>query len=191
MQYDTIFLMGPQGSGKGTQAKILAEKLGYYRWDTGSVLREHRDAVTPTGETVGELLDGGHLLTDEQLFGVIGPLITKIPAETGVIFDGIPRRLAQAEWLLNFLKSQGRTKMAAIVLNIPHDESVRRLLKRAEVEGRADDTKEAIEFRLEQYYADTVPMLDYMRTQAAFFEVDGTPSIEEVSASVSKTLGLE
>ena len=189
--YDAIFILGPQGSGKGTQAKLLAEKLGFFMWDTGKVLRENRDAKTVSGETVGEIIDRGQLLSDEQLLGVVEPLIAAIPKEKGVIFDGIPRRRGQAEFLLSFLRSQGRQSFATLVLEVPDDMSLARLMLRAEKEGRADDTEEAIRFRLTQYHSETEPMLDYLRENSEYFAIDGQPLIPEVTAEIDKAFGTD
>lgn len=188
--YDAIFILGPQGSGKGTQQKLLAQKLGFYMWDTGKVLREHRDVTTVTGEKVGEILDRGGLLTDPQLLGVVKPLILELPTEQGILFDGIPRRIGQAEFMLDFLKSKGRTRLATILIDVPREESLRRLLLRAEKEGRADDTKEAIEYRLQQYESDTVPMLEFMKEHTAYLPIDGIGSVEEIAARIDKALGI-
>ncbi len=184
-------MLGPQGSGKGTQAKVLAEKLSFFMWDTGKVLRENRHAMTVSGRTVGEIIDQGQLLTDPELLGVVAPLIAAIPLDKGVVFDGIPRRLGQAEFLLNFLKEKGRSKFATIILEVPEEESIARLLLRAQKEGRADDTREAIEYRLAQYRTETVPMLDFLKKEGDFVAIDGTPAIREVAAAIAKALHLD
>jgi adenylate kinase len=190
-EYDAIFLLGPQGSGKGTQEKLLAEKLGFHTWDTGKVLREHRNAKTVSGETVGELIDRGQLLTDDQLLGVVAPIIAAIPADRRVIFDGIPRRPGQARFLLDLLRSEGRTRLATLVIEVPYEESLRRLLLRSAQEGRADDTRQAIEYRLRQYRSETVPMLPLLAAGSALFTVDGLGSVEEVAARIARALGVE
>ena len=191
MHYDAIFLLGPQGSGKGTQARLLAEKLDLYYWEMGRILRDNRDAMTVSGETVGEIIDRGRLLTDDELLGVITPLIAAIPHERGVLFDGIPRRLGQAEYLLDFLKKQGREKFATVLLDVPDEESIKRLLLRAEKEGRADDTREAIEYRLSQYHAETVPMLEFLKKNTDYYAIDGRPSIPDVTAAIFKTFAIK
>lgn len=188
--YDAIFLLGPQGSGKGTQERILAERLGFDTWDTGKVLRQHRDRATVTGETVGELIDRGQLLTDAQLLGVVGPIIAAIPADRRVIFDGIPRRPGQARFLLDLLRSEGRTRLATVVIEVPYEESLRRLLLRSAQEGRADDTREAIEYRLRQYRSETVPMLPMLQAGSALFTVDGLGTVEEVAARIAGALDI-
>lgn len=189
--YDAIFMLGPQGSGKGTQERILAAKLGFQTWDTGMVLREHRDTKTVTGETVGELIDRGQLLTDSQLLGVVAPIIAAIPADRRVIFDGIPRRPGQARFLLDLLRSEGRTRLATVVIDVPYEESLRRLLLRSAEEGRADDTREAIEYRLRQYRSETVPMFPMLEAGSELFTVDGVGTVEEVAARIAGALGIE
>lgn len=188
--YDAIFMFGPQGSGKGTQTKILADKLGFFIWDTGQALRNHRDMMTSSGQKVGDILDSGRLFTDEELLSVIGPLIKAIPAEQGVIFDGIPRRLGQAQFMIDFLKEQNRAKLATIALELSDDESLQRLLLRAEKEGRADDTEEKIKYRLQQYHNETEPILDFMKEHTEYFSVDGKPAVPEVEKSIDQALGL-
>lgn len=188
--YDAVFILGPQGSGKGTQEKILADRLGFYMWDTGKTLRAHRDTKTVTGETVGEIIDRGQLLTDEQLLGVVAPLIAQIPMDQGILFDGIPRRVGQAEFLFDFLKSKGRAKLATVLIDIPREESLKRLLLRAQKEGRADDTEAAINYRLEQYEEETLPMLALMKERSDFFSIDGVGSIEDIAARIAQALGL-
>jgi adenylate kinase len=188
--YDAIFILGPQGSGKGTQAKLLAGKLGFHMWDTGKVLREHRDMKAVSGQTVGEILDSGRLFTDEELFGVVKPLILELPMEQGILFDGIPRRMGQATFLVDFLKSKGRDKLATVVIEVPTEESLKRLLLRAEKEGRADDTEKAIRYRLEQYESETKPMLPFMEKETDLFRIDGIGSVGDVAARVEQALGL-
>lgn len=189
--YDAIFMFGPQGSGKGTQTKILADKLGFFAWDTGQALRNNREMVTVSGQKVGDILDSGRLFNDDELLSVVGPLIEAIPAEQGVIFDGIPRRLGQAEFILKFLSEHGRAKLVTISLELSDEESLKRLLLRAEKEGRPDDTEEKIKYRLKQYHEETEPILDFMKQHTEFFSIDGRPAVPEVAALVSKALGLE
>lgn len=191
MQLNTIFLIGPQGSGKGTQAKILAKKLGFFYWEMGGILRQVAAENSDLGRKIKNLIDSGVLLTDEQLYEVVDARLTKIPPDQGVIFDGIPRRVAQAEHLMDFLKKQGRSSFTTLFINLPEEFTLQRLLKRAKIENRADDTEEKIKYRLKQYQKDTVPVLDYLKQHGEFFEIDGRPSIEEVNAAVEKLLNLD
>lgn len=188
MNLDTIFIIGPQGSGKGTQARILAKKHNLFYWEMGAVLRNLAQEVSPLGKQVKGLIDDGVLLDDELLLTVVKDRMGIIPTDQGVIFDGVPRRIGQAEFLLNFLKQQGRSKMATLFIDLPHEESLNRLLTRAAKEGRKDDTREAIEYRLQQYEADTVPVLEFLRQNTNFITIDGQPPIEEVGAAINDAL---
>jgi adenylate kinase len=188
---NTIFFIGPQGSGKGTQAKLLAKKLNFFYWEMGGILREVSKQPDELGIAVKNLIDNGVLLEDEMLLKVVKNRLDQIAPTQGVIFDGIPRRIGQAEFLLNFLKTQGRKNFTTIFINIPKEESINRLLLRAEKESRKDDTKEAIELRLKQYYEATVPVLNFLKTQSNFIEIDGTPSIEIVTENINKNLNIQ
>ena len=190
MDLNTIFFIGPQGSGKGTQAKILAQKLGFYHWDMGGILRETGQQGSELGNTVKNLIEQGVLLEDDLLLKVVATKLETIAPTMGVVFDGIPRRLGQAEFILKFLQSQGRTNFTTVFLDIPKEESLNRLLLRAEKEHRADDTKEKIEFRLEQYYQDTLPVIEFLKQHSSFHQIDGCSDITTVSAAISQALGL-
>ena len=188
MDFDTIFIIGPQGSGKGTQARLLAKKHNLFYWEMGGVLRELAREQTPLAKQVNDLINSGVLLNDELLLTVFKDRMGNIPAKQGVIFDGVPRRLGQAEFVLKFLREQGRSHMATLFIDLPREASLNRLLRRAEKEGRQDDTKEAIEYRLQQYDQDTVPVLDYLRQNTHFITIDGQPPIEQVTAAIDEAL---
>jgi len=190
MNLNTIFLIGPQGSGKGTQARKLAEKLNFFYWEMGGILREVAQEGTELGNTVKNLIDNGILLEDELLLKVVKARLDTIPSGKGVIFDGIPRRIGQAQFLTDYLKKQGRSEFTTLFINLPREASINRLLARAEKQNRKDDTREAIEIRLGFYDRDTVPVLNFLKTQSTFFEIDGQPPVEEVTATINKTLSL-
>lgn len=190
MIMNVIFFIGPQGSGKGTQAKVLAKRLNFFYWEMGGILREVAKEDSDLGREVKNLIDKGILLQDNLLLKVVESRLKMIPAADGVIFDGIPRRVGQAEFLMIFLKRQGRTQFTTLFIDLPKEETFRRLLLRAKFEKRADDTKEAIELRLKQYYGDTLPVLDYLKLHTNFIEIDGTPPIEEVTKNINKQLDL-
>ncbi len=144
MDLNVIFFIGPQGSGKGTQAKILAQKLDFYYWEMGGILRAMKNGASDLAKQVTDLINRGVLLQDDLLLQVVKAKLDEIPAGKGVIFDGIPRRLGQAEFLLNALKEQGRTNFATLFVDVPKQETLNRLLLRAQKEGRAYDTPEKI-----------------------------------------------
>jgi adenylate kinase len=190
MDFDAIIFIGPQGSGKGTQAKFFSEKLGFFYFGMGAMLREMATHDNELGKKIKEIIDQGKLLDDAMIFEIVEKRFAAIQQTEGVIFDGLPRRVAQAEHLMNFLKSGHRDRVATVYLSIPHDESVNRLVKRAEIEGRKDDTRERIEFRLDQYEHETVPVLDYLKKTTQFFEIDGTPPPDGVTGEIAKVLGI-
>jgi len=188
MNFDTIFIIGPQGSGKGTQARLLAEKHNLFYWEMGKVLRDLAQEQTPLGKQVNELINSGVLLNDDLLLRVVKDRMDVIPVDQGVIFDGVPRRIGQAEFLMSLLREQGRKNLITLFIDLPHEESLNRLLLRAEKEGRQDDTKEAIEYRLQQYKQDTIPVLDYLRQNTNFITIDGKPRVEQVTAAIDDAL---
>ncbi len=191
MDLDIIFFIGPQGSGKGTQARKLAEQLGFYHFEMGAILREEAQKDTPLGKHIAELINNGHLLEDEELYQVMTEKLKALPTDKGIIFDGVPRRVGQAEFLMNFLREHGRTNFVTIFLDIPHDISVARLLERAHHEFRKDDTKEAIEYRLKMYDTETLPVIDLLRKETNHIEINGTPSIPEVRVAINTALHIE
>ena len=190
MDFNAIIFIGPQGSGKGTQAKLFAGKLGFFYLGTGAMLREIATHGDELGKKVEKIIDQGKLLDDATIFEVVGEKVKAIPQDQGIVFDGIPRRVVQAEYLMSFLKSAGRGSVATIFLSLPHDESVNRLVKRAQIEGRKDDTRERIEFRLDQYEKETVPVLDYLKKTTRFFEIDGTPPPDGVTQEIARALNV-
>lgn len=184
-------MVGPQGSGKGTQAKALADKLGFFHWEMSAMIREEKDMKFADGRTVGEVINTGTLLNDDQIIQIFNKRIPGYPKDAGIIFDGVPRRLGQAQHIIEFLKKQGRTSFVTIFLDIPREESIKRLQLRAKIEGRADDTPERIDYRLKQYQEATVPILDYLRTCTIFLDVDGSPSIPEVTKTIMEAMEIE
>ncbi len=190
MTLNTIFFIGPQGSGKGTPAKLLADKLNFFHWDNGAICRAAAAQDTDLGRKVKNMVDNGIYLDDETLLAVAKEKLSSLPKEQGIIFDGIPRRLSQAEFLLKFLTEQGRPQPVTIFLDIPKDETLKRLVKRAETEGRADDTPEKIERRLQQYYDETLPVIAYMKQYSILIEIDGRPGVEEVTDKINKALDI-
>jgi adenylate kinase len=190
MDFNAIIFIGPQGSGKGTQAKLFAEKLGFFYLGTGAMLREIATHDDELGKKVAETINQGILLDDVTIFKVVEEAVATVPQDKGIVFDGIPRRPVQAEYLINFLKTAHRDRLATVYLSLPHDESVNRLVKRAAIEGRKDDTREHIVFRLEQYEKETVPVLDYLKKTTQFFEIDGTPPPGGVTQEIAKALDV-
>lgn len=190
MQLNTIFFIGPQGSGKGTQAKILAQKLGFFHWEMGGILRSVAKEESELGRKIKNLIENGVLLSDKELYEVVDGRLAKISTSLGIIFDGIPRRVAQAKYLMDALIKQDRKDFTTIYISLPAEETMKRLMKRAEIEKRADDTKEKIQYRLELYKKDTLPVLDFLRLKTNFIEIDGRPDIQTVTKAIDNALNL-
>ena len=187
--FEVIFMVGPQGSGKGTQDRRLARRLDFFLWDMGAILRNMVHTGGPRAERLAPINEG-MLLDDEVIIDVLKERLSDIPQGKGVIFDGVPRRMAQAEFLLSWLRAHGRRDMVGICIDLPHEESVARLMKREKIEGRPDDTPERIERRLRAFDEESRPMLEYLKTQMRFITVDGLPPAEEVEREIDAALGI-
>jgi adenylate kinase len=189
-KYDAIFMIGPQGSGKGTQGKALAEKLGYFYWEMGGILREEAKKNTPFGRKVKALIDAGNLLEDEELFRVLQTELPEVIKHKRILFDGVPRTVPQGVHLIHYLQQNGYTEFGAVHIDVPKDESVKRLLERAHHEFRTDDTPEKITYRLELYERETKPVLKFLQGMGDLHTIDGVGSVEEISQRINKALEI-
>lgn len=189
-KYDAIFMIGPQGSGKGTQGKVLAEKLGYFYWEMGGILREEAKKGTPFGRRVKDLIDSGHLLEDEELFRVLQTELPEVIKHKRILFDGVPRTVPQGVHLVHYLQQNGFKQFGAIHIDVPKDESVKRLLERAHHEFRTDDTPEKISFRLDLYEKETKPVLKFMQGIGELHTIDGVGSVEEITKRINTALAV-
>jgi adenylate kinase len=189
MNFDSIFLAGPQGSGKGTQGNILAKKTGFFFWDMGNILRAITAEQTPLAEKL-QVINKGTLLSDEVLIEVLKEKLPGVPHGRGIIFDGVPRRLGQAEFLVSYLREQGRNRIATLFIDLPREESIRRLLLRAEHESRVDDTPEGIETRFRFYDEAMQPTVAYLKKETSFITVDGSGMVENVTQNIDAALGI-
>lgn len=187
-KYDAIFMVGPQGSGKGTQGKVLAEKLGYFYWEMGEILREEAKKDTPFGRKVKSLIDAGHLLEDDELYRVLNSELPEVIKHQRILFDGVPRRVGQGAYLIHYLTQNGFTQFATVVIDVPKDESIKRLLERAHHEFRTDDTPEKIAYRLDLYDRETKPVIKFLQGIGDLFSIDGVGSIEEVTQRINSAL---
>ncbi len=182
-------MIGPQGSGKGTQGKILAEKLGYFYWEMGAILREEAKKNTPFGRKVKSLIDDGHLLEDEELFRVLQTELPEVIKHKRILFDGVPRTVPQGIHLVHYLQQNGFTQFGAIHIDVPKEESVKRLLERAHHEFRTDDTPEKISYRLDLYDKETKPVLKFLNGIGELYTIDGVGSINEITKRINQALG--
>lgn len=183
-----ILLLGPQGSGKGTQAKRIADEYGLAHIASGDLFRNAIAARSPLGLEVEPIYNAGGLVPDEITTALIRERLPHEDARDGFILDGFPRNIAQAEALDELLNEVGRDLTAVFALNVSDDVSVERLLRRAEEEGRTDDTPEAIARRLAIYHEQTAPLVEYYRAQDRLVPIDGEGTIGEVFAQVRRAL---
>lgn len=189
-KYDAIFMIGPQGSGKGTQGKVLAERLGYFYWEMGGILREEAKKDTPFGRKVKDLIDNGKLLEDQELFRVLNTELPEVIKHKRLLFDGVPRTVPQGLHLANYLNQNGYNEFAAVHIDVPREESVKRLSERAHHEFRKDDTPEKINFRLELYEKQTKPVLKFLEGIGDLYTIDGVGTIEEITDRINAALGV-
>ncbi len=184
-----LILIGIQGSGKGTQGKILAEKFGYKIFETGGELRKIAKENSPLGQKVKEITERGDLVPNEIVMEIVEHFFAQISPQTPVIFDGIPRSEVQRVSLEKLLADHGR-EFRALEVKISDQEAVSRLLKRAELEGRADDNLETIQKRIQNFYNFTQPLLDEWRKSGKLVSVNGEREIEQVTADMLAKLNL-
>lgn len=179
-----IVLLGPPGSGKGTQAEILAQGLGVPAISTGQMLRDAVAAASPLGLKVNEIMAAGELVDDETMADVVRERMAADDAQKGFVLDGYPRTLAQAATLQEILDGAGQRLEAVVQIDVPEGELVNRVLGRQ----RADDTEEVILQRLAVYHEQTEPLVAFYRERGLLRDVDGHQSIEDVSKSIRDAL---
>ena len=176
-----LILFGPPGSGKGTQATSLVEKYQLLHISTGDLFRYNLKNNTPLGEEARSYMDKGELVPDSVTIKMLRAKVEENPDVKGVIFDGFPRNINQSNALDELLESMGHKVSKLLMLDVPDDELVRRLLKRGETSGRADDLDEAvIQNRLDVYKENTFPVFDFYRNTGVSTKIWGVGSLEDV-----------
>jgi adenylate kinase len=184
-----LVFFGPPGSGKGTQASRLAASLGIPQVSTGDLLRSHVKKGTALGAIARPIMESGALVPDELVTKMLKERLAEPDARNGAIFDGYPRTVAQAQSLESLLKEGGGRVDAVLFIDVPDATLVDRLLKRATLEGRADDTRETIAERLRVYREKTAPLADLYRQSNLLVTIDGNRSVEAVAADVRASVG--
>ena len=180
-----IVFFGPPGSGKGTQASRLAASLGIPQVSTGDLLRSHVAKGTPLGATAKPIMESGALVPDDLVTRMLKERLAERDAAGGAIFDGYPRTVAQAKSLDALLEGAGGRVDVVLFIDVPDAALVERLLKRAVLEGRADDTKETIAERLRVYREKTAPLADLYAKSGSLVTIDGDRAVETVAADVT------
>ena len=183
-----LLVLGPQGAGKGTQAKRISDDYGIPHVSTGDMFRAAQAEGTEFGKQVGAIMASGQLVPDELTIAMIEERLSKPDAQEGFVLDGFPRTLAQAEALDATLGGIARGLDAILFFDVPDSVGMERALKRAELEGRADDTPEAIRRRLEVYHEETEPIVEYYRTTGKLVPLHADRSIEDVWSEIESAL---
>jgi adenylate kinase len=180
-----LILIGPPGSGKGTQAKRLVSRFGIPQISTGDILREAVASGSPIGRRAKAIMDAGELVPDEVVIEIVRERLARSDCRTGFVLDGFPRTEKQAIALDGILREQGREPAQVVALVVAEEEIRRRILARGE--GRADDTEATVQKRIDVYRRDTEPVLRHYAS--AVKRVEGVGSLDEVSARIERALG--
>lgn len=183
-----IVLFGAPGSGKGTQAKLIAEKFGFDHVSTGDLFRYEISHKTPLGLKAQEIINRGDLCPDDITLGMLNNHIQKHADSKGFIFDGVPRTIKQAEMLDDKNLFKDLNISIVIYLYVEMEEVEKRILKRAQLENRADDTPETVKARVANFFDQTMPLVDYYKNQGKLIQLNGMQDIEHVFADICKTI---
>jgi adenylate kinase len=183
-----LLIMGPPGAGKGTQAVVVAASLGIPHISTGDIFRANVGAGTPLGEEAQRYMDAGEYVPDSITNAMVRDRISHDDCQPGFLLDGYPRTLEQVNELDMMLESDGRRLDRVVELTVVTDEVVGRLLKRAQEQGRADDTADVIRRRLEVYFEQTAPLVAVYRERGILLEVDGMGDVAQVSERILSAL---
>lgn len=184
-----LLILGPPGAGKGTQAVRIAERYGIPAISTGDIFRRHLADRTEIGVKVQEIIDSGGYVSDELTNEIVRDRLQEPDAENGFLLDGYPRTPGQVQALDVILQERGTGLDRVVELVADGDELIRRLLLRAQREGRSDDTEETIRRRQEIYADQTKPLIDLYSQRGLLVKVDGLGEVDEVSARVFAALG--
>ncbi len=181
-----LVLFGAPGSGKGTQSEKLIEKYGLHHISTGEVLRKHIKEGSELGKTADSFISKGLLIPDELMIDILRAELEKIISNSkGVIFDGFPRTIPQAEALEQMLADMGVDLTGVVGLDVPEDELVKRMIKRGKETGRADDNEETINNRLKVYHSQTEPLKEHYKGKGKYMQIDGQGSVDDIFANIA------
>ena len=185
-----IVIFGAPGSGKGTQSERLIDRYGLHHISTGEVLRDHIKRGTELGKIADSYISKGQLIPDELMVEVLAYIFKQNPETTakGVIFDGFPRTIAQAEALSKMLEQYDTEVHAVVGLEVDEDELIRRMLERGKASGRSDDNIDTIRQRLAVYHNQTAPLRDYYIEKGRYHAIDGNGDLDRISNDIASRL---
>jgi adenylate kinase len=184
-----IILLGPPGCGKGTQGDILAKRAGVMRVSTGDLLRDAAAKGTELGKRAKTFMDKGDLVPDDVIVGLLREVFGSPQASQGVMMDGFPRTVAQAEAVDRLLSERTRQVDTVLFFDVPDEELMKRIAGRAKAEGRADDNPESFRQRLVVYRRQTQPLVDFYRKRGILVEIQSVGTISEIAARVQAQVG--
>ena len=184
-----IVIFGAPGSGKGTQSDLLIKKYGFGHISTGDVLRAEIKNGTELGKTAKGYIDNGQLIPDELMINILASVYDSFGADhAGVIFDGFPRTIAQAEALKAMLAERGHNVAAMVELDVPEDELMTRLVKRGQESGRSDDNEEKIKKRLDVYHNQTAPLIEWYEKEGIRNHINGLGELDRIFSDICKVI---
>jgi adenylate kinase len=184
-----LILFGPPGSGKGTQSSRIAEKYNLVHTSTGDIFRKEIRNGSPLGIKVQGIIEKGELVPDDLLVDILRSALQRATGNiNGFVLDGFPRTIRQAGDLDKLLKETGESVSLVLALDVDEEEVVTRLLKRAQLEGRKDDTEEVIRNRMKVYHAQTHPLMEYYNKQGKFTSIPGVGSIDDIFTDICKVI---
>ncbi|CDL99067.1 Adenylate kinase [Bacteroides xylanisolvens SD CC 1b] len=183
-----IVIFGAPGSGKGTQSERIVEKYGINHISTGDVLRAEIKNGTELGKTAKGYIDQGQLIPDELMIDILASVFDSFKDSKGVIFDGFPRTIAQAEALKKMLAERGQDVSVMVDLDVPEEELMVRLIKRGKDSGRADDNEETIKKRLHVYHSQTAPLIDWYKNEKKYQHINGLGTMEGIFAEICEAV---
>ncbi len=184
-----IVIFGAPGSGKGTQSDKIIAEFGVAHISTGDVLRAEIKAGSDLGQTAAKYINDGKLVPDSLIINMLAQTLDNLgKAIPGVIFDGFPRTIAQAEALDKMLQERGEKVSTVIGLEVEDAELIQRIIARGKTSGRADDNEETAKKRLDTYYSQTLPLKDFYVAQGKYANIFGMGNIDDIYAEISKAI---
>lgn len=185
-----IVIFGAPGSGKGTQSEKLIDEYGLFHVSTGEVLRDHISRGTDLGKVAESYISQGQLIPDDLMIDILDRVLEDNPqSKEGVIFDGFPRTIPQAEALKKMLDKRGSKVHAVVGLEVDDEELVDRLVKRGQMSGRSDDNPETINQRLKVYHTQTSPLREYYIGEGTYHAIPGSGEVDAIFDTIKKSIG--